>query len=392
MRNNVFFCFLAMLCEGIDLQAAGVSAAGIVRELQPTSEILGYFFAASTLGLFIGAPLGGWIGDGKGRKPALIFSLTLFGLFSLVTAFCTTMETLTAARFLTGLGLGGAMPNLIALTAESSVPERRSRNVTLMYAGTPLGGALASVVAVLSTSEHWRAVFIVGGIAPLLLAVAFVYFVDKPAPAAASPVQAARPGFATALLADGRALPTGLLWVSFFFSLLLLYLLLNWLPLLLVGVGLTREQAAFTQIIFNLGGAAGAASIGFLLERGRRALTTAGAFACLGILLLLLARADVSVIMPLAFLLGVGLLAAQAIVYALAPKCYPRAVRGTGVGAAVGIGRLGSIAGPLFAASLLGAGQSSAQVLTGMLPIVLVAGLCAAALAARLPARDTAQD
>lgn len=387
MRKNVFFCFLAMLCEGIDLQAAGVSAAGIVRELSPGPEVLSYFFAASTVGLFFGAPLGGWIGDRKGRKPALIFSLAVFGLFSLLTAFCTTMETLTAARFLTGLGLGGAMPNLIALTAESSAPEHRSRNVTLMYAGTPLGGALASVVVVLSTAEHWRAVFIVGGVAPLLVALAFIWCVQESVQPATR-ATAVNAGFGAALFGGGRALTTVMLWVAFFFSLLLLYLLLNWLPLLLRGLGLQPQQAAFTQILFNLGGAVGAGAIGFLLDRGRRALTTAAAFACLALLLLFLARADLAVIMPLAFLLGVGLLAAQAIVYALAPKCYPQAVRGTGVGAAVGIGRLGSIAGPLVAGSLLGAGQGSAEVLIGMMPIVLVAGLCAAVLASRLPARD----
>ena len=91
MRNNVFFCFLAMLCEGIDLQAAGVAAAGIAGELHPSPQVFGYFFAASTVGLFFGAPFGGWVGDRKGRKFALILSLGLCGLFSLLTAFCTTV-------------------------------------------------------------------------------------------------------------------------------------------------------------------------------------------------------------------------------------------------------------------------------------------------------------
>jgi MFS transporter, AAHS family, 3-hydroxyphenylpropionic acid transporter len=393
MRNNVFFCFLAMLCEGIDLQSAGVAAAGIAGELHPSPQIFGYFFAASTVGLFFGAPFGGWIGDRKGRKFALVLSLGLFGLFSLLTAFCTTIDTLILTRVLTGLGLGGAMPNMIALTAESSAPEKRSRNVTLMYSGVSLGGALASVVAVISTPEHWRAVFITGGIAPLLIALAFIYFVREPEwRNEAVGASNARPGFAATLMGEGRGPKTALLWASFFFSLLLLYLLLNWLPLLLVGIGLTRADAAFTQIIFNIGGTVGAASIGFLLDRGNRMLTTGLVFALLGVMLLLLAKAGVGVIMLLAFVLGGAVLAAQAIVYAFAPKCYPRAVRGVGVGAAVGIGRLGSIAGPLFAASLLGAGQSSAQVLMGMLPIVVVAGVAAVFLASRLPINGQTAD
>jgi AAHS family 3-hydroxyphenylpropionic acid transporter len=386
MRNNVFFCFLAMLCEGIDLQAAGVAAAGIAGELHPSPQIFGYFFAASTLGLFFGAPFGGWVGDRKGRKFALILSLGLFGLFSLLTAFCTTIDMLILTRFLTGLGLGGAMPNMIALTAESSAPEKRSRNVTLMYSGVSLGGALASVVAVLSTPASWRVIFVTGGVAPLIIALAFIYFVQEPEwRSQSASASTARPGFAVALMGDGRGLKTALLWGSFFFSLLLLYLLLNWLPLLLVGIGLTRADAAFTQIIFNIGGTIGAAAIGFALDRGNRMVTTGLVFALLGLMLLLLAKAGVSAITVLAFVLGAAVLAAQAIVYAFAPKCYPRAVRGVGVGAAVGVGRLGSIAGPLFAASLLGAGQSSAQVLMGMLPIVVVAGVASVFLASRLP-------
>jgi len=386
IRNNVFFCFLAMLCEGIDLQSAGVSAAGIVGEMHPSPQILGYFFAASTVGLFIGAPFGGWIGDRKGRKFALVMSLGLFGLFSLLTAFCTTIETLTLTRLLTGLGLGGAMPNMIALTAESSAPEKRSRNVTLMYSGVSLGGALASVVAVISTPEHWRAVFVTGGIAPLLIALAFIYFVQEPEwRNEAGGAAVARPGLGVALMGEGRGSKTILLWVSFFFSLLLLYLLLNWLPSLLVGIGLSRADAGVAQIIFNIGGTLGAAAIGFVLDRGNRMLTTGLVFALLGVMLLVLAKAGIDVIMLIAFVLGAAVLAAQAIVYAFAPKCYPRAVRGVGVGAAVGVGRLGSIAGPLFAGSLLGAGQSSAQVLMGMLPLVVIAGIAAVVLASRVP-------
>jgi MFS transporter, AAHS family, 3-hydroxyphenylpropionic acid transporter len=386
LRNNVFLCFLAMLCEGIDIQSAGVAAAGIVGEMQPPPEALGYFFAASTVGLFLGAPFGGWLGDRKGRKFGLVLALVLFAVFSLLTAICTTIDQLTLTRFFTGLGLGGAMPNMIALTAESSAPERRSRNVTLMYSGVALGGALASVVAVISTPELWRAVFITGGVAPLLVALAIIFFVQEPQWRATGTGQSApRPGVATTLMADGRALRTLLLWSSFFFALLLLYLLLNWLPLLLVGIGLSRPDAAFMMIIFNIGGAIGAAAIGFLLDKGNRMVTTALTFALLGVMLLLMAQAVSGVIAPLAFILGASVLAAQAIVYALAPKCYPRQVRGTGVGAAIGIGRLGSIAGPLFAGALLGAGQTSAQVLMGMLPIVGIAGVCAVFLASRLP-------
>jgi len=169
-RTTVIFCVLAALCEGIDLQAAGVAASGIATEFKATAAQLGNFFSASTFGLFFGALIGGRVADHIGRKRVLVASIALFGLFSLLTPLAFDMASLSAARLLTGLGLGGALPNLIALTAESSPEHRRSANVTMMYSGAPFGGAIASWVSMVMASSHWRWIFVVGGIAPLLLA------------------------------------------------------------------------------------------------------------------------------------------------------------------------------------------------------------------------------
>ncbi|MGC3980856.1 MAG: MFS transporter [Steroidobacteraceae bacterium] len=166
---TIMLCILATFCEGINLQAAGVAAAGIVGEHHPDARTLGAFFSASTLGLFIGALLGGKLADHVGRKLVLVSSVGIFGVFSLLTAAAWDMSSLTWMRLLTGLGLGGALPNLIALVAESSSEDRRNANVTLVYAGTPLGGALISLVSMLSPSEAWRWMFIIGGVVPLLI-------------------------------------------------------------------------------------------------------------------------------------------------------------------------------------------------------------------------------
>lgn len=380
-----------MVCEGFDLQSAGVAAAGIVQELRPEASGLGWFFAASTLGLFIGAPIGGWFGDRLGRVPVVVASMVVFALFSIATGLGTNLGTLIAARFLTGVGLGGAMPNFIALASESSLAGRSGRSVAVMFAGTPLGGALASLVAAAAGPARWRWVFVAGGLVPLVVAV--LWHREGSLAAAARPRAASaakiRPSIVDVAWGGGRALPSVLLWAASFASLLLLYLLLNWLPLLLVGLGLPPPRAALAQVTFNLLGAAGAVVVSVGLDGRSRTAVVAAAFVALVASLFLLARAQVAWVMPLVGAVGFAVLAAQATVYALGPACYPSEVRGTGVGLAVGAGRLGSISGPILAASLLGAGQSSAGVLTTIAPIAAVAAVCAVALSSRLRAEAT---
>src|ERR1700686_5124051 len=132
-RRTIVFCLLAAVCEGFDLQAAGVAAAGIAAEFRPTPDQLGSFFSASTLGLFFGALIGGRVSDRVGRKSVLVASIALFGLFSALTAFAWDISSLAWARLLTGLGLGGALPNLIALAAESAAANRQNASVALVY-------------------------------------------------------------------------------------------------------------------------------------------------------------------------------------------------------------------------------------------------------------------
>jgi len=168
-RTTVMFCVLAALCEGIDLQGAGVAAPGIRAEFLAGPAQLGSFLSASTFGLFVGALIGGRYADRIGRKSVLVVSIAIFGLCSLLTPLAHDMSSLSIARLLTGLGLGGALPNLIALTSESSPSDRRSANVALVYSGAPFGGAIASAVSLVMGASHWRWIFLVGGIAPLLL-------------------------------------------------------------------------------------------------------------------------------------------------------------------------------------------------------------------------------
>jgi AAHS family 3-hydroxyphenylpropionic acid transporter len=394
-RRTIAFCLLAALCEGIDLQSAGVAAGGIAAEFHPTSGQLGNFFSGSTFGLFIGALLGGWLADRVGRKGVLVVSIALFGLFSLLTPLAWSIESLAVARVLTGLGLGGAMPNLIALVAESSRDNRRNANVALVYSGNPFGGALISLVTLLLAGAHWRGIFIVGGVLPLLLAPIMAFTLQESAAfrqVSSEQAPAVARGNLLAVLGEGRAVGTILLWISFFLGLLTLYLLLNWLPLLLQGYGFTRSQSTVAQIGFNIGGALAALVIGGLLESQRRTSSLIVTFVMVPILLLALARspAQFSVVVSVVCLLGCAVLAAQAFLYAIAPTIYPTAIRGVGVGAAVAVGRIGSVVGPKLGGVLKSAGHGYSQLLMDLLPIAIVASVCALLLAWRVPHRRLA--
>ena len=393
-RSTIIFCVLAALCEGIDLQAAGVAASGIALQFTPTPSQFGTFFSASTFGLFLGALIGGRLADSIGRKKVLVTSVGLFGLFSLLTTVAWDVQSLSWARLLTGLGLGGALPMLIALVSECSTGKRQSASVATVYAAAPLGGALASLVSLLIAAPQWRQIFVIGGVIPLLLAPVMAFGLQESSAfrqvklaAGAGGVEPeeglSKRGDFAALFAQRRARRTVLLWLSFFLGLLLLYLLLNWLPMLLVSDGLTRIEAAGAQIGFNIGGAVAALLIGHLLSGRLRNTGIVITFVTLPIFLVALAKvpAEVGSVTVLVFLLGGSVIAAQAFLYVVAPIVYPTVIRGVGVGAAVAVGRVGSIVGPKLGGILKAAGHAPSQLLMDLVPIVLAGSICALWLA-----------
>ncbi len=382
---TILFCVLVALCEGIDLQAAGVAAAGIGAEFKPSPDQFGTFFSASTFGLFLGAIIGGRLSDSIGRKKVLVVSIGLFGLFSLLNSMAPDVHSLILARALTGLGLGGALPMLLALVTESSASEHQSASLATVYAAMPLGGAAASLLTMLIATSHWRVIFIVGGVLPLLLAPLMA--IGLPESAAFQRSRQASPnlgaGSFAALFADGRSRRTLLLWASFLLELLLLYLLLNWLPSLLMSNGISNVQAAGAQIGFNLGGVLSAVLIGYLLGGRLRNLAIAIVFVALPVLIVVLAKSPPQfiVIAPVVFFLGCAVLAGQAFLYAMAPINYPTRIRGMGVGTAVAFGRIGAIVGPKLGGMLKAAAHSPAQLLMDLLPLVIIGSLCALWLA-----------
>jgi AAHS family 3-hydroxyphenylpropionic acid transporter len=372
-RLTIILCFIVALLEGFDIQAAGVAAPRLAASLGFSPNDLGLFFSASTVGMLFGAFVGGRTSDRYGRKPILLVSVAIFGLCSILTGLAQSIPFLVTARFLTGLGLGGALPALIALAAENN-PQRRGRAVALMFAGTPLGGAIAGTASALV--PNWQMIFHIGGLSPLLVLPMLIVFlketrhVDRRSPGTQrSPI--------FALFGDHRAAQTLTLWLAFFSGMLVLYLMLNWTPTLLASRGFPKSQIALFQTVLNVVGAISVMAASPLID-GKRIIPLAiAAYGCTAIALALVAHMSPAFwpVLAVACLFGGALLTSQSLLYATAPRIYPEDIRGTGVGGAVGFGRAGSVTGPMLAALILSTGVGPAQLILLTIPIVLIGGI-----------------
>jgi AAHS family 3-hydroxyphenylpropionic acid transporter len=370
-------CAAAALFEGFDNQSVGVAAPRLTIEFALSATEKGLILSAAPFALFLGAAIGGRAADFLGPRRTLILSLLLFGLCSILTAAADSADSLLVARLLTGLGLGGALPAFIALSSEAARPQGRLSTVTAVMAGMPLGGAIAALTALgEGVGWSWRSIFLIGGIGPLLVAV-LMWRMFRGSSAATTHGSAARvQSISTTLFAAGRAPTTLLLWTAFFFTQLILLLMLNWLPSLIVGLGFSHAQASWASIWFNVCGSAGSMFLARRHAGSRRRVWVVLTY--LGMIAALLAVPAVGHVFSLAALacgLAGGLIVgAQLLLFALAPLYYEPSMRGTGVGAAVSAGRLGAVEGPLFASMLLAGGGSSETVLLGIVPFVIIGG------------------
>ncbi|EEV5864763.1 TPA: 3-(3-hydroxy-phenyl)propionate transporter MhpT [Escherichia coli] len=378
---TIGLCFLVALMEGLDLQAAGIAAGGIAQAFALDKMQMGWIFSAGILGLLPGALVGGMLADRYGRKRILIGSVALFGLFSLATAIAWDFPSLVFARLMTGVGLGAALPNLIALTSEAAGPRFRGTAVSLMYCGVPIGAALAATLGFAGANLAWQTVFWVGGVVPLILVPLLMRWLPESA-VFAGEKQAAPP--LRALFAPETATATLLLWLCYFFTLLVVYMLINWLPLLLVEQGFQPSQAAGVMFALQMGAASGTLMLGALMDKLRP--VTMSLLIYSGMLASLLALGTVSSFngMLLAgFVAGLFATGGQSVLYALAPLFYSSQIRATGVGTAVAVGRLGAMSGPLLAGKMLALGTGTVGVMAASAPGIFVAGLAVFILMSR---------
>ncbi|MFZ5718723.1 MAG: MFS transporter [Pseudomonadota bacterium] len=381
----VFVCFLIAAVEGYDIQAFGVAAPKMIPELGLGPAQQGWAGAAAMVGLVIGAFVGGWLADRVGRKPVLLGSVALFGVFSLATAAASSYETLLWARLATGLGFGGAMPNLIAVAVEISRPERRAATVAAMFCGMPVGGATSALIArVAGEALDWRMIFLAGGFVPLALLPVIFLLLPETRPAH-------EPGadrdLGRALFAEKRAVPTVLIWAAFMLTLVVLYLALNWLPTLVVEKGHPPSEGFAAAMAFNVAGVVGSLALGAFTDRAGWRWPLAIAYLALAAAMAGMAVAtNVVAILALSAAAGFLVMGAQFALYAVAPMLYPPQMRGAGAGAAVAVGRLGSIGGPLLAGELRNAGATPGEVFLAMAPVALAAAVMLVALARTAPA------
>ena len=377
-KLTLLLCFVIAIFEGFDLQSMGVAAPRMRAEFMLDNAQMAWAFSAAIIGTLPGAIVGGRLADIIGRKKVLIFSILLFGVMSLVTAFAANYELLLVIRFLTGLGMGGALPMMITLASEAVSSDRKGTAVSIMYSGIPCGGLLTSVVAMLLAGDaEWRHIFYVGGIAPILLIPLLMKYLPESSAYITHKAQSATPFFEV-LFAKERRMSTIQIWISFFCTLVVLYFLLNWLPLLMGAQGLTKLQANYVQMGYNIGGVFGSILMGMMLDKMRMSFVIK--FIYLGILVSLCCLSfspTVAILALSAVGCGLFIVGGQSALYGLAAMYYPTEMRGTGVGAAVAIGRIGSFAGPLLAGFLLSIGKSATIVIGSSIPVILIAAISA---------------
>ena len=404
-------CAAVLFLDGFDTTAIGYVAPSLAREWGLTKGALGPVFSAGLFGLMIGALTLGPLADRIGRKKIIILSTLAFGLGTLATAFIHDVNTLLAIRFLTGLGLGGAMPNTVAMTSEFNPHRRRATMVMIMFCGFSLGAALGGLLAAALIPQFgWRSVFVAGGAAPLLLvpilalrlpeSVRFLALTrsanahvgellalinPKAAFTPGTQFVVHEPGLAGMpvlhLFRDGRTLVTVLLWVVFFMSLLDLYFLANWLPTVLNDLGASVSTAAVIGSMLQVGGVVGTFALGSVIDRfSFRALALVYFIAVFAIGAIgQLGHSIVFVTMAI-FAAGFCTVGGQIAANALAAGFYPTSVRSTGVGWALGIGRVGSIIGPLVGGALMTAKWSTGSVFMAAATAAFCAALAAFSL------------
>ena len=407
----VLTCAAVLLVDGFDTQAIGYVAPAIAQAWSLPRGALGPVFSASLVGLMIGALTFGPLADRVGRKWIIVLSTAAFGVCTLATVLADGTASLLAIRFLTGLGLGGAMPNTVALTAEFCQHRRRATIVMLMFGGFSVGGALGGLVAsALIPAFGWRSVFLAGGVAPLLLAPALAWRLPEsvrllalrggadrqiarilarlfPGPAWPQGVrflvrEPALPGSPIRhLFSEGRSTATILLWVVFFMSLLDLYFLANWLPSVLSELGASVSLAALLGALLQVGGVAGVLTLGRFVDRfAFRALALTYGAAAFAVVAIGYSGGSIALAAITIFCAGFCIVGGQTAANALAASYYPTTIRATGVGWALGIGRVGSIIGPLAGGAFLAMHWDSELLFL----IAAIPALCAAAAAVGL--------
>ncbi|MEO3991493.1 MFS transporter [Pseudocitrobacter cyperus] len=388
-------CFVTVAMDGFDTAIIGFIASDLVQEWGVQKSDLGPVMSAALVGLAVGALTAGPMADRIGRKKVLVLSILVFGGFSLATAFATNLTQLTLLRFLTGLGLGAAMPNAATLMSEYAPERRRALLVNLMFVGFPIGSSMGGFISAWLIPHYgWQSVLILGGVMPLALAVVLIFMLPEsarymvvknqsPHKIAAilkriAPVaenarfvlqeagQVKEKSALGVIFSPRYAVGTVMLCLTYFMGLLIFYLLTSWLPLLIRETGATLSQASVITALFPLGGGIGVLILGVLMDKLNPNKVVAVGYVLTGVFVCLVGFSTSSLVLMgiMVFIAGTIMNGAQSSMPALAAGFYPTQGRATGVAWMLGLGRFGGILGAFSGAFLMQAELSFQTIFT----------------------------
>jgi len=404
-------CTFVQICDAYDVNAIGVSVPSLTHAWNLPGPAFTPAFLWSSIGIMVGALSSGPIGDRLGRRPLLIGSLTIFGLASLLTAFAGSLLVLSILRFFTGLGIGGGFPGAATLTGDYAPQRLRATMIMVSFTGAPFGGFLCGQLAgVLLPTLGWPSIFVIGGVVPLLMVLVLAVWLPEsprflarkgnlsareaallqrlditPGEAAGKGLDVAHGNPITMLFGKGYALQTVLLWVIFFCSLMNLFLFVYWLPEVLHLTGFTPAEAARATSFRELGAILAVVYLGLLIDRSgpERALTANYAAGIVFVAAIALAAMPYLLLAVVIFLAGMTIIGSQTGANAACGKLYPARMRTSGLGWALGIGRLGGIAAPALGGYLLSIGLPPRHIFLSACGFALIAAIATALLGLR---------
>jgi MFS transporter, AAHS family, 4-hydroxybenzoate transporter len=386
--NLMMWSVLLALIDGYDIGAIAFAAPHLIREWHVNPHALGPVFSASLVGILFGSAIFGWIGDRFGRKVALISSNLLFGTFTFVAAYSTNLDQMFWLRLLAGLGIGGVIPNVVAINTESSPRKLRATLALITVGFVPLGGAIPGFVTAVFVPTHgWPILFIVGGVAPIVIGIAALFSLPESIKFMAlhesqrrkmeSLIASIRPGFVVPadarfviedekrqfpgfnpiyLFREGLTIITPVLWLLFALNLMGYFFLLSWTPTLLSAAKLPPTTVALAGASIQVGGTVAALLLCRWFER-HRFLAISLIFAIAVPVVASIGYAGLTSKMALliaTFAAGFCVLGVQTGINVVGALIYPTSLRANGSGWELGVGRIGSIIGPLVGALFVG--------------------------------------
>jgi MFS transporter, AAHS family, 4-hydroxybenzoate transporter len=360
--TTILICFLMNMLDGMDVMVVSYAAPNIAKDWSILPKALGIVFSAGLLGMSIGAMFLAPRADKIGRKSMIMICNLLMGISVFGTAYASNIEWLTFFRILSGLGIGGMLASTATLTAENAPKATKDFWVSFVMAGYPIGAVFSGIVAAAVIPQFgWQSIFKIAGITSFIT-LPIVYFILKESNEFLIKTETKYKPTLNSLLNSSHKKGTIGLWIAIFMAFATLYFLTTWIPNLASATGLSVELAIYAGTVFNLGAFCGIISQGYLSNKFGLNKTIFGFLIFTAIAMLIFGYFNGSIMVLVLFgLIGFGIQGGFVGMYSLAAKMYPTEIRATGVGWAVGAGRVGAVFGPLIGGFLIAAGFSMAS-------------------------------